>query len=67
LAKAVAAKDGGITVFAIGLGRDVDGSLLRAIASTPGMYYEAPSADDLLAIYSRLPETVPCGPDAYWP
>jgi Mg-chelatase subunit ChlD len=67
LDKASAARQDGISVFTIGLGRDVDGELLRAMASLPEWYYEAPTADDLLAIYSGLPEYVPCGPEAYWP
>jgi hypothetical protein len=67
LEKAEAAKNGGANVFTIGLGNDVDGGLLKAIASAPEWYYEAPSPDELMAIYARLPETVPCGPESYWP
>jgi Ca-activated chloride channel family protein len=67
LEKAIAAKQIGINLFTIGLGSDVDGALLRGMASVPEWYYEAPTADALMAIYSRLPEYVPCGEDAYWP
>jgi Mg-chelatase subunit ChlD len=67
LQKATDAKRAGIYLFTIGLGSDVDRSLLSAMATEPEAYYEAPTADDLVAIYARLADQVPCGPEAYWP
>jgi hypothetical protein len=61
LEKAAAARQAAIKLFTVGLGSDADGALLRAMASVPEWYYEAPSADDLMAIYSGLPEYLPCG------
>ena len=46
--------DAGIQLYTIGLGADVNATLLREIATTPDRYYQSPSADDLTQIYSRL-------------
>jgi len=53
-------KSAGVTLFAIGLGADVDGSLLALLATTPGHYFEAPNAEDLSAVYRSIAETLPC-------
>ncbi len=54
------AKDSGIMIYTIGLGTDVDPHLLRQVASRPDLYLEAPSADQLEAIYAELAGNLPC-------
>jgi len=45
----------GVPVFTVGLGSQVDEEALVAIATkTGGIYYSAPSPDDLAAIYSEI-------------
>lgn len=44
----------GVQLYTIGLGSEVNASLLREIASQPTYYYQAPSPDDLAQIYTRL-------------
>jgi Mg-chelatase subunit ChlD len=61
LAEATAAKAAGITIYTIGLGNDVNATLLQAIASSNGHYYPAPSANDLNAIYEQIANTIRCG------
>jgi len=56
---ASAAKQQGVTLFAIGLGSDVDGSFLAAMASAAS-YFHSPSPDDLDEIYRRLAREIPC-------
>lgn len=51
----------GVTVFAIGLGRDVDADLLAAVAGDPTRYYFAPDAAELRDIYRRIAGGLPCG------
>lgn len=50
-------KETGVRVFAIGLGRRVNGFLLLSIAS-PGDYYFAPAASDLKEIYETISENI---------
>ncbi|MGI8372633.1 cell wall-binding repeat-containing protein [Priestia megaterium] len=59
------AKDLGIVVFTIGLGDDVDETLLKEIAEqTGGKYYHAQSSDDLDTIFDQTSEeTVDLGND----
>lgn len=57
---AAAARAGGIEVVAIGLGDDVDGPLLAAIATRPEWYFAAPETEDLVSIYAGLPAVLPC-------
>jgi Mg-chelatase subunit ChlD len=56
------AKRAGIRIYTVGLGQQVQISadLLRAIASTPGMYREAPDASALRSIYTELAGVVRC-------
>lgn len=54
LAAARAARDRGVTLYAIGLGPDVDASLLAQIAGDPSRYFESPSGEDLGAIYRGI-------------
>jgi len=52
---AEAARAGGVTLYAIGLGGDVDRALLVSVAGDPARYFEAPSTADLARIYAELP------------
>lgn len=59
--KAERARDFEIDVFVIGLGEgvvDEEEYLANEIATTPGHYYKAETADDLSAIYTRIAESV---------
>lgn len=58
LSAASTAKSAGLTLFTIGLGKDVDANFLRTIASTPNESYSAPSASDLSAIYADIATTI---------
>jgi Mg-chelatase subunit ChlD len=60
LAAAEDARGEGVTVFAIGLGEDVDSELLRHVATDPSRYYQAPGEDGLRAIYDRIAAAIPC-------
>ena len=60
------AKAAGITVFTIGLGPDHDAEALRQMASQPGFYHHAPSAEDLRAIYEEIAADIPCPSHAFW-
>ncbi len=51
----------GATVFAIGLGADVDATLLTLVASSPGLFLAAPSADDLASTFRAVAARIPCG------
>jgi len=65
------AKDKGIRVFTIGVGRHdaadpadrIDADLLRAVASDPAYFFETPSAEDLLLIYGRIAAAFRCPTD----
>jgi Mg-chelatase subunit ChlD len=57
---AAAAKAQGIRVITIGLGHDVNESLLRAMASADTDYYFAPSSSDLEAIYEAIAWVLTC-------
>lgn len=56
-----AAKNAGITIFTIGLGKDADHDLLREIASSPNLYYYPPNSRDLTAIYQTIAAQLCCG------
>jgi hypothetical protein len=56
-AKADEAAGLGIKIFTIGLGSDVNASMLEYIASTTGAkFYSDPTGDDLKAIYTQISE-----------
>ena len=55
----------GIALFAVGLGRDVNGELLADIVAESGRYYSAADAATLETIYRRLASTVLC--PGVWP
>jgi Mg-chelatase subunit ChlD len=52
-------KNAGILLVTVGLGADIDEALLKQIAS-PGLYYPAPNAEDLVAIYREIALMIPC-------
>lgn len=60
LNKAAAAKAAGIVIYTIGLGADVDGGLLRAVATSPIHYYQAPTTADLNQIYQQIAGQIHC-------
>lgn len=66
LSRADAAKGDGVLLLTIGLGAKVDYGLLRALASEPSLYFDAPTADDLEAIYRSLLTSLPCDEARYW-
>lgn len=57
---AQAARAGGVTIYAIGLGEDVDGAFLVALAGGATRYYFAPRPESLEAIYREVAQTIPC-------
>ena len=61
LRSADAAKHAGIRMITIGLGHDVNQSLLRQIASSEHDYYFAPTPSDLQAIYLGIAQSIGCG------
>lgn len=65
LAAAQRARDGR-KVFTIGLGDDIDRDLLRAVASSPALYHEAPTSAELAGVYAGIAGTLPCPGGAVW-
>jgi Mg-chelatase subunit ChlD len=57
-AEAEAARSAGVSLYTIGLGGDVDGPGLQALAGGAERYYFAPSPGDLYPIYSEILRTV---------
>ncbi|MBS1253206.1 MAG: hypothetical protein MAG451_02255 [Anaerolineales bacterium] len=51
---AAAAKGAGTRVFTIGLGDQIDSSLLRDLASSPSDYFFAPTSADLESVYQQI-------------
>jgi len=51
-------KDKDITVFAIGLGDNINRSFLEQIASGPDMVYVAPNSSDLQAIFQKVAQDI---------
>jgi Mg-chelatase subunit ChlD len=72
LRAAQAAKDAGVLVYTIGVGRadgpqpEINPALLREAASRPDMFYPAREAGQLGAVYSQLTRVVPCGGTTFW-
>lgn len=60
LAEAAAAKAEGITIYTIGLGQDVDATLLQQIATDPTYYYASPTTAQLTEIYERIADPLRC-------
>ncbi len=66
LAAAAALKNGKAAIYTIGLGADVDAAFLRQVATSPSMYLEAPTADQLAGIYDAIAGTLPCPGGVFW-
>lgn len=60
LSQAILTKGAGITIYTIGLGNDVNGALLKDIATTDGHYYSAPSTANLNQIYQEIAGSLSC-------
>ncbi len=55
----------GVALYTIGLGADVDGALLAALAGEPARYFLSPDGADLAAIYLDIARRAGCaGPGA---
>jgi Mg-chelatase subunit ChlD len=63
---AAEARAGGITIYTIGLGQDVDTPYLEHLAGSPARYYFAPTAGELADIYRAIARAIPCPPEAFW-
>lgn len=48
------AREAGINIFTIGLGKDVNADFLRGIASSTSEFYSAPSTEELTGIYENI-------------
>jgi len=66
VARAKQVKAAGVRIYTIGLGADVEGEALAAIASRPEGYYPAPNAGALAGIYHQIAAALPCPPEAFW-
>ncbi len=66
LESATAIKGQGMRLYTVGLGADLDRDLLRQVASGPNYYLEAPSGDDLGALYRSLAVNVGCPGGVMW-
>jgi len=72
LRAAQAAKDAGVLVYTIGVGRadgpqpEINPALLREAASRPDMFYPAREAGQLGTVYGQLTRVVPCGGTTFW-
>jgi Mg-chelatase subunit ChlD len=64
--EAALAKDNGVTIFAIGLGEDLDLKALEEMVSKPGYFYRAPDAEDLKGIYAAIAVEIPCPAAEFW-
>lgn len=54
LEQATLAKQRGVELYIVGLGKDVNAELLRNMATTPEHYFSAASTKDLATIYNRI-------------
>lgn len=72
LRAAQAAKDVGITIYTIGVGRadgplpEISAALLTAAASRPEYFLTTTEAGQLDAIYGQLTRIIPCGRSVFW-
>lgn len=68
VAAAGAVKAGGVRLFTIGLGEDVETDALREMASRPANYFFAPDGEDLAAVYRAIAGAFdPCPAERFWP
>ncbi len=61
-----AAKRLGVTVFAVGLGDDVEEAALRKMVSRPSFYFGTLDADALPEIFATIAGEIPCPAERYW-
>ena len=66
IAAAAAAKADGVYIFTVGLGATIDREQLRTMASRPGWFYEAATAEDLEGVYQAVAVDLPCPASRYW-
>lgn len=74
LASADAARQAGITIYAIGVGEPnapevanrIDADLLQGVAGSSDRFFQTVSADELARIYSRIARSIGCPPDVFW-
>jgi hypothetical protein len=52
---------GQVLLFTIGLGEDIDASMLAAVASTPAFFLASPDAADLASLYQQILAAIDCG------
>lgn len=64
--RAAVAKAGGVLVFTIGLGAELDEEALLKIASRPEFAHRATDTETLEAIYRAVARDIPCPPSAFW-
>jgi uncharacterized protein YegL len=65
IAQADQAKAGGIEIFAVGLGGEVDAPMLAAIASSPTHYYAAAGRAEVVAVFGAITRREHCA-DSTW-
>ncbi|MDQ3077194.1 MAG: VWA domain-containing protein, partial [bacterium] len=58
LERGAEAKQLGIEIFTIGLGKDVDAEFLKSLASGENHYYTAPTSNDLTSVYGKVAESL---------
>lgn len=60
-AAAAAARSGGLTIYAVGLGATVDGELMADLAGNPEHYFASPDGANLQRIYLDIARATGCG------
>jgi Mg-chelatase subunit ChlD len=55
-----------VTLYAIGLGTDVDVAYLTTLAGGAQWLYLSPSAGELTSIYEQIARLIPCPPASFW-
>ncbi len=67
LAAAERVRGAGVRLYTIGLGADVDGLTLAAMAGGGGRYHFAPDSGALAAIYAEVARDIQCPAEGLWP
>lgn len=67
LAAADQVRAAGVRLYTIGLGADVDGATLAAMAGGGGRYRYAPDSGALAAIYAEVARDIQCPAEGLWP
>lgn len=60
-AEAAGARAEGTTIYALGIGADVDADILAELAGSPSRFLFAPDAEDLAALYATIAAREGCG------